>query len=217
MFIGWKRQWGHCSEAWKCSKTLHLHRTQIWKDWQVCHEKKFCRLNKNISKRDLMEQGWMNTVQKSIEYNSWLIQNYFVTCNSHFNNPRTIVTTGTLMYTYLLGHIKLPTKRVKCSIHPWPPALKFSSPGFFVARCISSRPKELLLTAATQSPTSIPDQLAPAAATQSLPANSTIWGMWSKLATSNHPAVFHQTLYSKNSIVQCQNPNLLLQPPAPFL
>ena len=44
----------------------------------------------------------------------------------------------------------------------------FSSPGFFwarqllrAARCISSRPRELLLTAAMQDPASIPDQSAP--------------------------------------------------------
>ena len=45
------------------------------------------------------------------------------------------------------------------------PALKFSSPGFFLvqqllwdANCISSRPEELLLTAATKGPASIPNQ-----------------------------------------------------------
>ena len=47
--------------------------------------------------------------------------------------------------------------------------------------------QELLLTAVTRGPASIPDQLAPAAATQSLPADFTIWGPQSKLAPSRYP------------------------------
>ena len=47
--------------------------------------------------------------------------------------------------------------------------------------------KKLLFTAVTQGPASIPDQLAPAAATQSLPANLPIWGTPSKLSLSCYP------------------------------
>ena len=95
------------------------------------------------------------------------------------------------------------------------PALKISSSGpnklWRATSCIASRPKELLLTAATQDP-----------------ANLRMCGTSSTLAPSCYPckwkerpvsssADFHQPWHSKNSIAQHRNPNILLQPPAPFL
>ena len=75
------------------------------------------------------------------------------------------------------------------------------------------------LTAATQGPASIPDQLAAAAVAQSLPSSFTNWGTQRKLALSCYPckgkewllsSTCCQILHSKNSIVQHWKYNLLL-------
>ena len=103
---------------------------------------------------------------------------------------------------------------------------------FRFASYISSRLNELLLIAVSQGPASIPAQLAPAAAMQSLPGNSTIRATRCKLALNCYPCKGKEWLSSsaiclssnsKNRIVQHWNPNLLLLgssakgPPATFL
>ena len=67
-------------------------------------------------------------------------------------------------------------------------SLSSSSPLHLPRRgCLPSRSKEILLTAVTEGPASIPDHLAPAAVTQGLPANLTVWRTPSKLVPSCYP------------------------------
>lgn len=117
--------------------------------------------------------------------------------SSEFSSLHTLVQRRLrdLVFSYYWSGWQNPTDQVFktqaffCSLsHLSSPLSLDLAPQFFwgqqllgAASCTTSRPTELLPTAAAQGPTSTPAQLAPAAVIQSLLANSTIRGTWRKL------------------------------------